>query len=108
MNNFVKRSVSVVGAIVVCLGVMAAPSAFSAEKSTNKAAQVQQIPAKVNINKAGADELSTVLTGVGLKRAEAIVAYREANGKFRSVDQLAEVKGIGEATVEKNRAKLSL
>jgi competence protein ComEA len=58
---------------------------------------------KVNINTADATTLAAVLNGIGPAKAEAIVAYRSENGPFRSADQLAEVRGIGLATVEKNR-----
>ena len=58
---------------------------------------------KVNINTADAATLAATLNGVGPAKAEAIVAYRSENGPFRSADQLAEVRGIGLATVEKNR-----
>lgn len=61
---------------------------------------------KVNINTADAATLAAVLHGVGRSKAEAIVAYRSANGPFRSADQLVEVRGIGLATVEKNRDKI--
>jgi len=60
----------------------------------------------VNINTATAEEIAAALKGVGPAKAEAIVAYREANGPFVSVDQLTEVKGIGAATVEKNRSQI--
>ncbi len=58
---------------------------------------------KVNINTADAATLAAALNGIGPAKAEAIVAYRSENGPFRSADQLAEVRGIGLATVEKNR-----
>lgn len=64
--------------------------------------------AKISINSANAMMLSEVLTGVGLKKAEAIVAYRKANGKFTRLEDLTLVKGIGLATYEKNKAKLTL
>lgn len=60
----------------------------------------------VNVNTATAEEIAAALKGVGPAKAEAIVAYREANGPFVSVDQLTEVKGIGAATVEKNRSQI--
>lgn len=60
----------------------------------------------VNVNTADAQTLATNLTGVGLSKAQAIVAYREANGPFRSIDDLAKVKGIGAKTVDKNRDNL--
>ena len=61
---------------------------------------------KVNINTADAATLDRVLVGVGPSKAEAIIAYRKQNGAFRSADQLAGVKGIGLATVEKNRDRI--
>ncbi len=61
---------------------------------------------KVNINTADAKTIDRVLIGVGPSKAEAIVAYRKANGAFRSPDQLASVKGIGLATIEKNRDRI--
>ena len=108
MNSNIKKAVNVFGSVLLCMGLIAAPGAFADEKPASKAAQVQQIPSKVNINKADAEEISAVLKGIGLKKAEAIVAYRKANGKFTKVEQLAEVKGIGEATVQKNRSKVVL
>lgn len=62
----------------------------------------------ININTADASAIATGLTGIGPAKAEAIVAWREANGGFKSVDQLAEVKGVGLRTVEKNRDRISL
>ncbi|MBE0469472.1 MAG: helix-hairpin-helix domain-containing protein [Methyloprofundus sp.] len=62
----------------------------------------------VDINKASAQEISESLDGVGLKKAEAIVAYRTANGPFASIDDLANVKGIGEKTVAKNKDNLQI
>lgn len=50
--------------------------------------------AKVNINTATAEELDT-LPGIGPAKAKAIIAFRQANGTFRSLEQLMEVKGIG-------------
>ncbi|HEY9032942.1 MAG TPA: helix-hairpin-helix domain-containing protein [Pseudomonadales bacterium] len=62
----------------------------------------------VNINSASAEEISEALNGIGEVKAQAIVAWREANGPFTSVEQLAEVKGIGEKMLEKNRQYLLL
>ena len=60
----------------------------------------------VNINEANAAELADGLQGVGQARALAIIADREANGAFASVDDLARVSGIGRATVEANRDRM--
>ena len=57
----------------------------------------------ININSATAEQLSEGLVGIGPKKAEAIIAYRNANGGFVSVEELLEIKGIGSATLDKNR-----
>ncbi len=62
----------------------------------------------VNINTADAQALAAGLKGVGESRAMEIVRYREAYGPFSSVDELAEVKGIGQATLDRNRALITL
>ncbi|WP_343132558.1 ComEA family DNA-binding protein [Xanthomonas euvesicatoria] len=58
---------------------------------------------KVDINTASAEELDKVLMNVGRSEAEAIVEHRQANGPFKSAEELALVKGIGLKTVERNR-----
>lgn len=55
---------------------------------------------KVNINTADAQELQT-LSGIGEKKAQDILAYREANGSFKEISELTNVSGIGEKTLEK-------
>lgn len=62
----------------------------------------------VNLNTADANALSDGLIGIGDAKARAIIEYREANGPFTSVEDLLEIKGIGTAILEKNRARLSL
>lgn len=59
--------------------------------------------AQVDINHADARTLAESLDGVGLVKAEAIVAYRNAHGPFRKPEDLARVQGIGAKTVEANR-----
>ena len=66
-----------------------------------------QVPAgPVNINTADAATLARELKGIGLKRAQAIVAYRAKNGPFKSADELALVKGIGHQAIDKNRTEI--
>ena len=62
----------------------------------------------VNINTADVATLDRVLLNVGPAKAQAIVDYRRENGAFKSVEQLAMVKGIGLKTVEKNRDRLTV
>lgn len=74
------------------LSLALAGSAFAAEK--------------ININTADAATIDRVMLNVGPAKANAIVAYRKANGAFKSLEQLAMVKGIGLKTVEKNRDRI--
>ena len=62
----------------------------------------------VNINNADAATLAEKLNGVGLSRAEEIVRYRENYGPFLHIDDLLQVRGIGQATIDKNRDRISL
>ena len=60
----------------------------------------------VNINTADAPTIAAELNGVGLAKAKAIVEYRKKHGPFRSADDLSLVKGIGDRTVDMNRADI--
>lgn len=109
MKNF---SVRLIAALIWVSLSWSASSAFAAGPTGAQeapAAEVQAIAEdKINVNTASADALAEILTGIGPKKAEAIVAYREANGPFKSVDDLLQVKGIGPSTLEKNRDRISL
>ena len=59
----------------------------------------------ININTASEAELTT-LDGIGSSKAQAIILYRETMGQFETVDDLANVKGIGEKTLQNNQARL--
>ena len=62
----------------------------------------------VNINTASAEVLAERLVGIGLSRAQAIVAYRDTNGNFQDAYELVAVRGVGEATVANNEAVIRL
>ncbi|QCY13773.1 helix-hairpin-helix domain-containing protein [Pseudomonas sp. MPC6] len=92
------------------IGAVAAPAVKPEAGNTT---QVQQMApevqsGKVDLNKADARTLQRDLFGIGEAKASAIVAYRESNGPFSSVDELLEVKGIGKALLDKNREKLEV
>lgn len=88
---------------------LAAAAAETPKPDSAKPAAVQLAQvAVVNLNTADAATLQSELLGIGATKAQAIVAYREEHGNFASVDELLEVKGIGEATLEKNRDRLSV
>ncbi|ANC04442.1 competence protein ComEA [Pseudomonas putida] len=80
------------------------PVVATATQST----ELQTKTSRIDLNKADALTLQHNLNGIGKAKAEAIVAYREANGPFDSVDELLEIKGIGSALVERNREKLTV
>jgi len=62
----------------------------------------------ININTADAAQIAIALDGIGETKAVEIVRYRETHGPFMSVDDLLKVKGIGEVTLEKNRANIEV
>ena len=63
--------------------------------------------AKISLNQATLAQLQE-LSGIGLKKAEAIIAYRQKNGKFKNIEELQQVKGIGPALFAKNKDRLAL
>ena len=62
----------------------------------------------VNINSADAPTLAAELDGIGLTKAEAIVADRRRNGQFKTASDLARVKGVGERIVALNKGNIRL
>ena len=96
---------------LVGAGCLAAALAVAGLLPPPVAAQETEPPpgtAAVNINTAYVRALAAGLTGVGASRAEAIVRYRELYGPFESVEELAEVSGVGAATLERNRDRITL
>ncbi|NWA03875.1 ComEA family DNA-binding protein [Pseudomonas gingeri] len=95
------------------LGASGAVNAAPAAQAAQPAAPASQAaPAtktgKINLNTADAETIQRELSGIGEAKAQAIVAYREANGPFSSVDELLEVKGIGKAILDKNRDQMDI
>jgi len=89
--------------------ISAAPAAATVPKEpVPMVSQVQAPAGLLDLNTADAPTLQRELNGIGKAKAEAIVAYREANGAFASVDELLEIKGIGSALLERNRARLAV
>lgn len=62
----------------------------------------------VDINTADAATIAKELQGIGLSKAQDIVAYREKNGAFKSTEELRKIKGIGAKTLERNRANIRM
>lgn len=123
-----KRGIKMfaMAAVVSCMGmslnVQAAPATVKAEAMQSKASpaggeQTKAVPAtkkddeggtRVSINTASAEELAQAMNGVGLKKAQAIVSYREEYGPFKTVDDLKQVPGMGNSLVERNLSHLTL
>ena len=72
---------------------------------SDKGGQTSAKDGKINLNTATSEELQTI-SGIGAKRAEDIIAYRESHGGFQSVDDLKNVSGIGDKTLDKIRESL--
>jgi competence protein ComEA len=104
---------NIVIAALTALSLLAsAPAMAKSEHSHHKRAEASQTQgqeqsSKVDINTATASELAG-LKGIGVKRAADILAYREANGPFKSIEGLSKVKGVSEKIVDKNKGMLSL
>ena len=97
------------------IGPVSLPGSIEADTSTSPATRGQEavvverapaagqlVPALIDVNTAGVDELQ-LLPGIGEVRARAIVRAREDDGPFGSVDELQRVSGIGPKTVERLR-----
>lgn len=86
-----------------------APISFALSADNGSDANLQSgFDITVNINTATAEELATLLQGIGLQKAQAIIEYREANGNFVTKDELTKVKGIGPALVARNEDRILL
>lgn len=82
-----------------------AQQCFSDPKKAYAYLLEQQAPVKIDLNTAH-EAMLTTLSGIGPKTAQAIIAYRHKHGKFTSVDELLNVKGVGAKTLAKNRERL--
>lgn len=87
--------------LLMPLGAHAQP-----QNAVNDSVEQIQVENQVDINKADAETLALALDGVGMAKAKDIVAYREQNGDFKTVDDLQNVRGIGKATLERNRSRI--
>jgi len=89
--------------LISLLGMSSNAFSTTSQPTQNQVKEAKQKIQPINVNKASAKELASTLTGIGLKKAEAIVAFREKNGPFKSMEELTQIKGIGEKTLAKNK-----
>ena len=100
MNTNNKLIAAVLAVFLLCAGHVAVAKDVSEDMS----AEVMT----VNVNEADATAIANTLVGVGYSRAQAIVDYREQHGPFYSAEELTAVKGVGQATVERNLGRITL
>ena len=105
MKISIKRMMLV---LLISTSVFTAMTPVFAEKPVEKSASNQEKSQLININTAGAKELTKGLKGIGMKKAQAIVTYREANGKFKNTKDLLNVKGVGNKILEQNMGRLTI
>ncbi|EGS1684335.1 helix-hairpin-helix domain-containing protein [Enterobacter cloacae subsp. cloacae] len=86
----------------------AAAQASAQTKAAEPGKSTEDDGTRVSINTASAEDLARVMNGVGLKKAQAIVSYREEYGPFKTVDDLRQVPGMGSSLVERNLSHLTL
>jgi len=103
MKNRNKISCLLASAALALLLTTGSSIALAAPAAEAKAA----VQSSVDLNKASAEELMT-LKGIGPKTAERIIAYRQEQGPFQTVDQLVMVKGIGNAKFEKLKNQITV
>lgn len=90
--------------LVVALTLTAAATTPAAPSRDDAAAKA---PERLDVNSATEEQLQTV-PGIGPALAKKIVAFREQNGPFESVEDLLKVRGIGERSLEKMRSHLTV
>ena len=93
LANFWLVGVFIVLALISC----------SLQAAEERSSAATETPELVYLNTATAQELKERLIGVGQRRAEAIVAYRERVGDFRNDDELSQVRGIGPHVLSANK-----
>lgn len=79
----------------------------SSHSNVSKSSAMTDSSGQIHLNQANLDELQK-LKGIGEKKAQAIVEYRQKNGGFKNIDEFKNVKGIGPAIFEKNKVRLTL
>ena len=97
---------AVFASLVVCL-LLGGGADPAAQRKSAAAAKPAAAPAVVNLNAATAAQIAT-LPGIGEKAALRIVEYREKNGGFKKVEELMNVKGIGEKSFLKLKALVTV
>ena len=91
--------------VLTGLLILAVMSMFSGDLTAVEKKIEKGTDSRININTAGVDQLTT-LPGIGKTKAERIMAYRKQHGRFRKIQEIMKVKGIGEKTFKKFSGKI--
>ena len=109
MLRILRMSLSIVTLSV--FAIAHAGAAGAAQAPSGKSAPVRsvkgEVPASVNINTASVKELDA-LPGIGTKTAALIVEYRQKNGPFKKIEELMNVRGVGEKSFLKLKPQLTV
>jgi competence protein ComEA len=125
MKTGIKRGLKAMCIVVslitasACIPAIAAPAVVkndTAQQHSDKTPVTPVTTAKpgdaddgvVSINTGSAEALAQAMNGVGLKKAQSIVSYREEYGPFKALEQLQEVPGIGSSLVQRNLSHIKL
>lgn len=107
-ENLVILSFSIIVLLVAFLVASPSIASPSIAEAESHAMAYTSDQAQININMASAVEIAAAMKGVGLKTADAIVTYREANGPFKTIKSITRVKGVGDKTLLKNEGVIVL
>ncbi len=104
----IKCSAIALASLLTLTSVSSLAQSDAAQKvNANKASEISNQAAVVHLNNSTVAQLVT-LKGIGQKKAQAIIAYREQVGAFKSVADLTQVKGIGDKVLNDNKARLQI
>lgn len=93
-------------AAALALSILNLPAHASIIPPNASVKQAEVAQSKIDLNKADLSSLTGSFKGIGKKRAQSIIAYRESHQGFKSLEELAEVKGLGQHFMMANRDKL--
>ena len=102
-----RTLLSIVSLSVFVIAQPSAANGAQAPSGTRSAAKPQPAAATININTASVKELDT-LPGIGAKTAALIVEYRQKNGPFKKIEELMNVRGVGEKSFLKLKPQLTV
>lgn len=101
MKNYTDHS-RLINAVIAIIFSACFFIPFASYANANTTAKELALVEKVSINEASVKQLVT-LKGIGIKKAEAIIRYRETYGSFKAIGELSKVKGIGAKVISDNK-----